>query len=529
MKKRVGIIGAGASGLAAIKICLEEDFTPFCMEQEPFIGGLWQFTPDERHSTVYRSTVINTSKEMMAFSDFPIPKEYPSYMHNSQILEYFNSYAKHFGLYQYIQFETKVINVKKHPDFDSNGKWIIRFQQKEVEKEETFDSVVVSSGHHWKTRLPKFEGMDVFQGKQIHSHSYKDHVGFENKSVVVVGIGNSGADVAVELSRHSKHVYLSTRSGAWILDRIARNGLPGDLGSNSRLLQWIPDSIRNDTFRRNLERKYGDLTNYGLKPSFPILSAHPTVNGELVGRIATGSITVHPNIKKLTSNTVIFDNGVEVQADIVIYCTGYDFSFPFLDPSADVHITDFNVRLYKYVFPPGHAKNTLAFIGLIQPWGAIMPISELQCRWAMRVFNGKVKLPSKKEMEQDIEFKIAQMNKRYKRSARHTIQIDYVDYMDEIAKLIGVYPLTLEVLRNDPWLLKHLLLGPAVPAQYRLTGPNAKPELAKNIIQNVYVRTLYPTRTRPPNETEVKEPTPSLNEKAKYASYMTLYNIISKL
>ena len=77
-KLRVAIIGAGGSGLTAIKSCLDEGFEPVCFEQESYLGGMWKFTEDNSiSSSVYRSTVINTDKEMMCYSDFPMPKEFP--------------------------------------------------------------------------------------------------------------------------------------------------------------------------------------------------------------------------------------------------------------------------------------------------------------------------------------------------------------------------------------------------------------------------------------------------------------------
>lgn len=98
------------------------------------------------------------------------------------------------------------------------------------------------SGHHKIPNIPKaWEGQDKFKGQALHSHSYKDHKGYEDKVVVVVGIGNSGGDVAVELSRIAKQVclfiveickgrqvYLVTRRGTWIFNRIYDYGVPLD-------------------------------------------------------------------------------------------------------------------------------------------------------------------------------------------------------------------------------------------------------------------------------------------------------------
>ena len=192
LKMRVAIIGAGSSGLTCIKCCKDEGLEPVCFEQEESIGGLWHFTEEERHSSVYRSTVINTSKEMMCYSDFPIPKEYPPFMHHYWMMKYFHLYAEEFDLYKCIRYRTKVVDLKKAPDFEESGKWEILFQDinsknPDEVKKEVYDAVMVCVGHHSEPSWPSFPGMDEFSGLKIHSHAYKDFKPFENKKVLVVG------------------------------------------------------------------------------------------------------------------------------------------------------------------------------------------------------------------------------------------------------------------------------------------------------------------------------------------------------
>ena len=189
---RVAIIGAGASGLTCIKSCKEEGLEPVCFEQEDSIGGLWYFTEEERHSSVYRSTVINTSKEMMCLSDFPIPKEYPPFMHRNWVMKYLHLYAQSFDLNKFIRYRTKVVDLEQATDFEESGKWEVIFQELSSEnpeevKKEVYDAVMLCVGHHSEPSWPSFPGMDEFSGIKIHSHAYKDFKPFENKSVLVVG------------------------------------------------------------------------------------------------------------------------------------------------------------------------------------------------------------------------------------------------------------------------------------------------------------------------------------------------------
>ena len=111
--KRVAVIGAGCSGLTAIKCCIDEGLEPVCFERTNYISGLWHYTNEveEGQACVMKTTVINTSKEMSSFSDFPVPAEYPMFMHNKSVDEYFHMYADRFGLNNYIHFNTEVRNI----------------------------------------------------------------------------------------------------------------------------------------------------------------------------------------------------------------------------------------------------------------------------------------------------------------------------------------------------------------------------------------------------------------------------------
>ena len=193
---KVAVIGAGATGLTCIKCCKDQGLKPVCFEQEDSIGGLWHFTEEERHSSVYRSTVINTSKEMMCFSDFPIPREYPPFMHHCYIMKYLHLYAEAFDLYKVIRYRTKVVNVKPASDFEDSGRWEIFFQELDKENpeevhKEVYDAVMLCIGHHSEPSWATFTGMAEFSGVKIHSHSYKDFKPFENKSVLVIGTSHS--------------------------------------------------------------------------------------------------------------------------------------------------------------------------------------------------------------------------------------------------------------------------------------------------------------------------------------------------
>ncbi|CAG2107437.1 unnamed protein product [Medioppia subpectinata] len=162
----------------------------------------------------------------------------------------------------------------------------------------------------------------------------------------------------------------------------------------------------------------------------------------------------------------------ETPCDVVILATGYKLTFPFISQDL-ISTTNNKVELFKYVFSPAltHPK-TLAFISLIQPIGPIVPIGELQSRWFAQLMAGKRSLPSRQEMRADIAVK-RQAMKRYYESERHTIQVDWLNFMDELAQQVGVKPNITKYFFTDKELWRALMFGPALPYQYRLEGPHS--------------------------------------------------------
>ncbi|CAJ0584989.1 unnamed protein product, partial [Mesorhabditis spiculigera] len=478
-RKRVCIIGAGASGLPSIRHAVLYDCDVVCFEASHAIGGLWRYKPEDTdEGTVMKTTVINTSKEMTAYSDFPPQPEAANFMHNAQLLKYFNDYADEFNLRKYIKFHHKVLNVERASDYVKTGKWKVTYKDNEgQQKEEIFDGVLCCTGHHTTPWLPeKWPGQDTFPGKCVHSHSYKDHRGYEDHTVVVVGVGNSGGDIAVELSRIAKQVYLVTRRGTWVFNRIFDYGEPFDFVVGTRAANYlrgvVPTKMSTWFLESKLQHRF-DHEKYGLRPAHHVFGAHPTVNDELPNRIACGMVRIKPNISEFKGNTLVFEDGSRVEnVDDVVLATGYSFSFPTLEKGNLIPVKDNEVSLYKYMYPMDIEHNTLAVIGLIQPLGSIMPISEMQARVFLSVLTGESKLPSRDEMKKDSEMKRRMMAGRFVKSRRHTIQVDFTPYMDELADLIGCRLDMKQLFMSDFSLGMRALFGPNVAYTYRLQGPH---------------------------------------------------------
>ena len=416
----VCVIGAGSSGIAAVKALDERGFELDCFEASDRVGGLWVYKNSNGMSAAYRSLHINTSRARIEYADFPMPATYPDFPHHTQIAEYFDAYVDHFGFRDRITFDTRVTRAERLAD----GRWEVSTDRGDTR---SYDALVVANGHHWDARWPEpaFPGHERFAGVQMHSHDYAgdDPDLFRDKSVVVLGMGNSAMDIAVEASFVARDVYLAARRGAWVIPKYILGRPMDSMQASAR----IPFAIRRRAQEALLRLVVGDMERYGLpKPDHRFLEAHPTVSDDVLSRLAHGEIAPKPNIAELTERTVRFADGSEVDADVVVYCTGYRVTFPFLDPAL-ISAPDNDLPLFRRVFHP--ALGGLYFIGLLQPLGAIMPLAELQSQWVCDHLAGRYHLPRDAAMRADIQAERAAMFKRYVASKRHTMEVDVEDYV----------------------------------------------------------------------------------------------------
>ncbi|XP_074078097.1 dimethylaniline monooxygenase [N-oxide-forming] 4-like [Macrotis lagotis] len=500
MVKRVAVIGAGVSGLTSIKCCLEEGLEPTCFERSDDIGGLWKYTETSGHgkTQVYRSVVTNVCKEMTCYSDFPFQEDYPNYLNHAKMLEYLRSYAKHFDLLKYIHLKTTVHRVTKRPDFSVSGQWEVMTETEGKQDTAVFDAVMICTGLYLNPHLPleSFPGINLFQGQILHSQEYRSPEAFQGKRVLVIGVGNTGSDLAVELSRVASQVFLCTRSGTWVLSRLSKDGYPTLMIFYTRFYHMIscmlPSFMKNSMIMKQI-KKWFNHKNYGLgMPKGQMLKV--IINDELPSYILCGAITIKANVKEFTETSAIFEDGtVEENIDAVIFATGFTVSFPFLEEPTKSLCKNM-IYLYKYVFPSNLEKPTMAVIGHISLKGAILPCVELQGRWATRVFKGLCKIPPTNQLMEEAINK-EQLVKRGIIMDPAKEKPDYITILDELAVCIGAKPSILSLFLKDPRLGKEVLFGPCTSYQYRLTGPG-KWDGARNAILTQWDRTLKPLQTR---------------------------------
>jgi cation diffusion facilitator CzcD-associated flavoprotein CzcO len=422
---RTAIIGAGISGLTAGKNLADHGIPYDCFEASDRIGGNWAFGNPNGHSSAYRSLHIDTSKQLLSFEDFPIADDFPDFPHHTQIKAYLEQYAAAFDLKDRIRFETRVERATRLP----GGGWELRTEGGDVER---YDALVVANGHHWDPRYPGFPG--TFDGESIHSHHYVDPaepLDLRGRRILVVGIGNSAADIVSELSQkvYDNEVFLSTRSGAWVMPKYVF-GRPADRLAHT--LPVIPLSWPRRLVRGLPKLISGNPEDYGLPtPNHNFLEAHPTVSSELLMRLGSGDAVAKPNVAELLGDRVRFEDGSVEAVDVIIYATGYNITFPFFD-AAFLSAPDNRLPLYKRMLKPG--LDDLVFMGFAQALPTLFPFVECQARLLANYLAGTYRPPSEAEMRRTIAADERRYIGHYAAKARHTQQVDYFDYYRRMHK-----------------------------------------------------------------------------------------------
>ena len=429
---RVCVIGSGPSGITAAKNILDKGYTNMVIyDRGSEVGGNWVFEAESGHSSVFETTHLISSKNFSQYDDYPIPEEFPDYPGHKHLAGYFQGYAKHFGLYDYIQFGTMVEHCEKNAD----NTWSVTTNKDGQQSTQQFDWLVVCNGHHWKPRYPEWANSEdprnQFSGKITHSHDFKRADGYKDKRVLVIGGGNSACDIAVETARISHHSDISMRRGYWVVPKFFF-GLPTDYLHNQidRFLGFVPWTVRRIGLEALVKMYNGKNWRYGMQePDHHFGGTHPTSNSELFYFIRHGEITVQSDVAKLEGNTVTFTDGSSKDYDEIICCTGFEISHPFFDQNL-IDYSQGEVPLYLKMLPVEH--DNLAFIGLFQPLGCIWPASELQSKILARKMTGEWLAPD--DMQAAVRHELDNPDIQQLKTARHTITVDYPPFRKRLLK-----------------------------------------------------------------------------------------------
>ncbi|HEX6967302.1 MAG TPA: NAD(P)-binding domain-containing protein [Micromonosporaceae bacterium] len=429
----VCVIGAGASGLAAVKNLREHGFNVDCYERETGVGGAWNWRHDR--SPVYASTHLISSRPLTQYPDFPMPDTWPDYLHHSQVLAYLERYADHFDLRRHIWFGTEVVRVEPA----DGDRWDVttRSAGGYVDRTQRYAAVVVANGHNWSPKMPTYEGMEDFTGTILHASAYQDVNQLRGHRVLVVGAGNTGCDIAVEAAQTAVRCWHSARRGYWYAPKYLL-GRPTDQMNEAVRTLRLPLRLRQWLGQGMLWLAVGDLTRFGLPaPDHRIYETHPIVNSLLVYYMGHGAITPVSDIARFQPRKVTLTDGTEIDPDLVIFATGYLPRFEFLDPGILGDDGSGRPMLHLHAFPRRHP--TLAVAGLLQPDSGLFPLVHWQtvaiARW-LRLRSTDPRRAAAFAAEIEAGAGRSWSRARVKDSTRHWFEVSYADYLRALQRTL---------------------------------------------------------------------------------------------
>ncbi|CAF0922293.1 unnamed protein product [Didymodactylos carnosus] len=437
-KKKFAVIGGGWSGIYALKYLLEEQLDARLYEREPNLGGVWLYK--EAPGGVYRSTHVTSSKTFLHASDFPMAKEIAHFPKHDQVLAHLNSYADYFNLWSHMHFTCDVVKIEKGQD----DQWRVRFRNDGREIVEVFDGVVIAVGQHQTANdLRHVEPLDQFTGTMSHSISYKepDDALYCDKTILIVGGGETASDLAVELCRVARRIYMSIRGGQWFQERLTGDQ-PADIHFTKSLgFFGFYDNIWVRIGWSVLIRPFWGEGGTGIiewKPRCRLFHGFINKSREVVHRVAQGIVIPKRAIASIKEKLVTFDgDGKPVHIDHILLCTGYIRSHPFLDENLEKEV---DIKfLYQLIFPVNLPN--LAFVGTARPvFGSIPSLAELQARRVAQIFSGRAFLPSPTNMSTWLSKYWKRHTQLYPFDARLRQLVNQFEYTELLAHEAKVKP-----------------------------------------------------------------------------------------
>jgi dimethylaniline monooxygenase (N-oxide forming) len=422
--KKVAVIGAGVSGVAAMRHLAARGVDVVAFERSADIGGLWVYHDEPGVTTAYRSLHTKGPRESFGYPDAAMDPKGSVFPGWEDVVRYLNDYVDVHDLRRFVRFKSTVQQVRR-----AGEGWEIVLEDGEPEY---FDAVVVANGHHFQPRLPEPAYPGEFAGRQYHSHEYSNNVGEANNRVLVVGAGNSAVDIAVDVAWVAEHTFMSIRRGFHLF--------PQTIFGRPRMyvldvpLSRLPRGVRQWAIERLLRLATGRNSKYGLpEPAHRVLESRPTISDALLERINNGGLTPKPGIERLDGNGVVFADGSRAEVDTIIWCTGYQISHPFLN-EPQLRSDGAYMPLYMHIVPP--RVKGLYFVGLVQPVGAMPPIAAAQSEFIAAHLCGDVELPSVAAMDKQIAADQAETRKRFVSSKRHQIEVDVAPYLETVYSAI---------------------------------------------------------------------------------------------
>ncbi|GMJ00756.1 YUCCA 8, cytokinin induced root curling 2 [Hibiscus trionum] len=316
------IVGAGPSGLAAAA-CLKEQGVPcVVVERADCIASLWQ-------KRTYDRLKLHLPKQFCQLPKLPFPEDYPEYPTKRQFIEYLESYAKHFGINP--KFNECVQSARYD---ETSGFWRVKTSgSNKTEFEYICRWLIVATGENAESVMPDIEGLSEFGGEVIHACDYKSGEKFKGKKVLVVGCGNSGMEVSLDLCNHNASPSMVVRSSVHVLPREILGKSTFELAV--LMMKWLPLWVVDKLMLILAWLVLGNTEKYGVKrPSTGPLELKntrgktPVLDIGALEKIRSGDINVVPGIKRFSRGQVELVNGEKLDMDSVVLATGYRSNVP---------------------------------------------------------------------------------------------------------------------------------------------------------------------------------------------------------
>ncbi|GMY36019.1 Indole-3-pyruvate monooxygenase YUCCA2 [Fagus crenata] len=317
------IVGAGPSGLAAAACLQQRNVESIVLEKTDCIASTWK-------NKTYDRLRLHLPKKFCELPLMSFPKKFPTYPTKEQFLDYLQSYADHFGIKP--EFNEAV----ESAEFDQRiGVWRVKTTglKKEDTKEYLCRWLIVATGENAVEVMPEFEGMKEFGGPVVHTSKYRSGEMFRGKSVLVVGCGNSGMEVCLDLCNFNARPSIVVRDSVHVLpqEMLGRS----TFGLSMWLLKWFPMRLVDQFLLLMSRLMLGDTSQFGLhRPELGPLELKnksgktPVLDVGTLAKIKSGNIKVCKAVKKLTRHAVEFVDGKVENFDAIILATGYKSNVP---------------------------------------------------------------------------------------------------------------------------------------------------------------------------------------------------------
>lgn len=385
MERPVCIIGGGVAGISTAYALARVNIPFDWFDDGSRPGGLWRYRNDNGKSAVYASLLTNTSAPNMRLFGREMPSLGDRYLRHDEAAGYLDWFIESTGLRPLLTPGTAVTSVVR----TGAGFAVSTRSRAGASGEREYGAVVVANGRNWCPAIPKFRGS--FSGRFLHSIDYKTPDILKDQRVVVVGLGNTGADIAVDATGCARAVTLSSRGGGFLSSRFAPGGAPADIQRN----QWahlLPRLLRRELARRKLSKRgLSPKVVQALESNAVFRAKPPVINDKIAGLIDAEAIQVRPEIVELAGWQVRFADGSAVEADVLIAATGFTASFPFFSDEMLESNEGFRDRYFRVVAP---AEPGLYFVGHAAVLGPVWPVIEEQARWVAGLISGACRLPA---------------------------------------------------------------------------------------------------------------------------------------